>query len=133
MGWIFGLQIQTGRIGSTTFTTKPNCSLTMFSRKIINNGDRLTTTSPQQSISAQARMKLCRLGEGKHVVCTSRQEGCLHPPSRRSHASTTECRRRRLCFARQIDVSDACLVSCATTAVLLFSACYPCLLPPMTC
>ena len=29
------------------------------------------------SISAHTQMRLCRLGERKHAVCASREEGCL--------------------------------------------------------
>ena len=51
--------------------------LTKFSRKTTNNGDRsttyiLVTSSLRQSISANTQMKLCRWGEGKHVVSLTR-------------------------------------------------------------
>ena len=101
MSFISGRQNQTGRIGSTTLTIKPEFT-DCFSNKVIakNNQQRLLldhvhtrTSSPHQSISASisahTQMKLCRLGEGKHAVRVLREEGCLPLRSHRSCASTT--------------------------------------------
>ena len=67
------------------------------------------TSSVHQSISAHPQLKLCRRGEGKHAVCVSREEDCLPPRSRRSRASTTTCRIRRLSSSRQVRVRVVCV------------------------
>ena len=99
MSLIFGRQNQTGTIGSTTLTMKPEFT-DWFLRKVFakNNQQRRSidylhtrTSSLHQSISAHTQMKLCRWGEGKHAVCASREGGYISPRSRRSRASTT-CR-----------------------------------------
>ena len=82
---IFGLQNQTGRIGSTILITQTQPEFTdCFSNKIIaKNNQQLSldhvhtrTSSLHQRISARisahTQMKLCNLGEGKHAVCAPR-------------------------------------------------------------
>ena len=117
--WNFGSQNHTGRIA---LKYNPNLQIvfsTKFSRKGINNGDGATTytctSSLHQSISAHTQMKLFRWGERQHIVCASREEGCLPPRSCRSRASTTTCRRRRL-SSSSIRVVVVCVLCSANAA-----------------